>query len=89
MSTGKYDADLDKVKKARIRVQQRLLQGNAVNSSDEDDDAAADDANFNIDGVGGKNLKNTTVLHFKRKYKSGAAVQMKRRRAGRFGRQAG
>ena len=65
-------------------MQQRLLQGNAINSSDEDDEEMPDG------GLGvAKTQKNTTVLHFKRKFKSGGAVQMKRKRAGRFGRQAG
>lgn len=67
-----------------------MLQGNAINSSDEEDGAGEQLDNAAGPGVaGGKNLKNTTVMHFKRQYKSSAAMQMKRRRAGRFGRQAG
>lgn len=82
LSAGKFDQNIDKVKQARIRVQNRLLQGNAVNSSDEDNDD-------NNDGGLGQNGKNTTVMHFKRKFKSGAATETRRRRAGRFGRRAG
>ena len=37
LSAGKYQEDYDKVRQARVRVQARLLQGNAVNSSDEED----------------------------------------------------
>ena len=81
LSAGQFDQNLDKVKQARIRVQNRLLQGNAVNSSDEDND--------DLNEGSGKNGKNTTVLHFKRKFKSGAATDTRRRRAGRFGRRAG
>ena len=50
-----------------------------MNSSDEEDN---NPENF------AENSKQT-VLHFKRKFKSGAAADLKRRRAGRFGRQAG
>ena len=82
LSAGKYDDDLDKVKKARLRVQTRLLQGNAADSSDEE----YDERNDRADGAG---KKNATVLHFKRNFKSGAAAQTRRRRAGRFGRRAG
>ena len=81
LSGGKYDEDLDKVKHARVRVQNRLLHGNAVNSSDEDDGAKNEFAG------GSKSSK--TVMHFKRKTKSGAAAQIKRQRAGRFGRKLG
>ena len=37
MSFGQYDDDLKHVKAARIRVQRRFVDGNAVNSSDEED----------------------------------------------------
>ena len=66
MSTGMYDDDLTNVKAARIRVQRRFVDGNAVNSSDEED---ADQKGSDQIGskIGGKSAG--TVLHFKRKFK--------------------
>mmetsp|Transcript_14993 Transcript_14993/g.18931 ORF Transcript_14993/g.18931 Transcript_14993/m.18931 type:complete len:95 (-) Transcript_14993:806-1090(-) len=69
MSIGQFDDDLKNVKAARIRVQRRFVDGNAVNSSDEEDGADLDQINGQN---GGKNAGGQ-VLHFKRKYKSGAA----------------
>lgn len=79
LSTGKFDADLERVKQSRIRVQKRLIDGNEVNSSDDEDVPA--------DGI--KSGKTSTVLHFKRKFKSSVANETRRRRAGRFGRRMG
>ena len=38
LSSTQYDNDLEKVKKSRLRVQNRLLEKNTVNSSDEEEE---------------------------------------------------
>ena len=93
LSVGKFEEDMTKVKQARIRVQKRLIDKNMVNSSDEEDeDRNRDNAYMkDVDPAGGAGAQGgkTTVLHFKRNFKSGAAADARRRRAGRFGKRAG
>ena len=89
LSTGKFDEDLTKVKEARIRVQRRLVDGKADNSSDEEAQRAGA---YPDQVVGQKDPKASggargAVLHFKRTQKQQTALDIRRRRAGRYGQQ--
>lgn len=77
------------MKEARIRVQRRFVDGNAVNSSDEEDNDIVRVGSDQKDGQKGGKSGAGTVLHFKRKFNQGAAADVRRRRAGRWGKQAG